>query len=122
MEGFIGSLVYLVFIIGIIFAMKKKASTGSTPNRYNTSNRPTPTAYNNGNPYAGQEPSAVPHVHRAQGQYDTFNKKSIFNESGTMPHKHETGHYTSMPDASKLPKGYILLNGEPVRVADLENK
>ena len=45
-----------------------------------------------------------------------------YPDAGTMPHKHEKNHYTSMADASKLPKGYILLNGEPVRVADLEGK
>ena len=44
------------------------------------------------------------------------------NNPGAMPHKHEKNHYTAMADASKLPKGYILLNGEPVRVADLEGK
>lgn len=43
-------------------------------------------------------------------------------ESSAMPHKHETKHYTATCDASKLPKGYILLNGEPVRVADLDEK
>ena len=54
--------------------------------------------------------------------YDTFNKKKFGRESGAMPHKHEKTHYTSMADASKLPPGYILLNGEPVREADLEGK
>ena len=75
-------------------------------------------------PNAGlfHEPSAMPHEHRKSGVYDTYNKKSWRNDSGTMPHKHEKGHYTSMMDTSKLPKGYILLNGEPVRVADLEGK
>ena len=68
------------------------------------------------------EPSAMPHTHRPSGVYDTFNRRSARNDSGTMPHKHEEGHYTSMMDVSKLPKGYILLNGEPVRVADLEDK
>lgn len=48
--------------------------------------------------------------------------KGTSGQSGAMPHKHEKGHYTSMPDVSKLPPGYILLNGEPVRVADLEGK
>ncbi|WP_026494933.1 hypothetical protein [Butyrivibrio sp. WCD3002] len=65
---------------------------------------------------------AMPHNHRESGTYDTFNRKSIFNTSGSMPHVHSEGHYTSMADASKLPPGYILLNGEPVRVADLEGK
>lgn len=69
-----------------------------------------------------KEASAQPHTHRAPGKYDTFNKKSLFNTQGAQPHIHETKKYSSMPDASKLPPGYILLNGEPVRVADLEGK
>ena len=69
-----------------------------------------------------RESSAMPHKHRESGVYDSYNKKSWRNDSGTMPHKHETGHYTAMLDVSKLPPGYILLNGEPVRVADLEGK
>lgn len=69
-----------------------------------------------------KEASAQHHTHRAPGKYDTFNKKSLFNTQGAQPHIHETKKYSSMPDASKLPPGYILLNGEPVRVADLEGK
>lgn len=68
----------------------------------------------------GNESGTMPHKHSEKGVYETFNRRG--NASGTMPHKHETGHYTSMADASKLPPGYILLNGEPVRVADLEGK
>jgi hypothetical protein len=71
---------------------------------------------------AKNDSGAMPHDHRESGTYDTFNRKSIFNTSGSMPHVHSEGHYTSMADASKLPPGYILLNGEPVRVADLEGK
>ncbi len=69
-----------------------------------------------------RESSAMPHKHRESGVYDSYNRKSWLNNSGAMPHKHESGHYTAMMDASKLPPGYILLNGEPVRVADLEGK
>ena len=68
------------------------------------------------------ESGAMPHNHRKVGSYDTFNKKRFGQEPGAMPHKHEKKHYTSMADTSKLPPGYILLNGEPVRVADLEGK
>ena len=68
------------------------------------------------------ESGSMAHKHRAAGHYDTYNKKRFGQESGAMPHKHEKKHYTSMADASKLPPGYILLNGEPVRVADLEGK
>ncbi|MCR5669711.1 MAG: hypothetical protein K6G10_01780 [Butyrivibrio sp.] len=69
----------------------------------------------------GQAPS-MPHVHPTPGTHVTFNKKSRDNSSGTMPHSHEREKYVSMADASHLPPGYILLNGEPVRVADLEGK
>ena len=68
------------------------------------------------------EASAVPHKHKKEGVYETYSKKTHNAKPGAMPHKHETRHYTSMSDASNLPKGYILLNGEPVRVADLEDK
>ena len=68
------------------------------------------------------ESGSMSHNHRKAGSYDTFNKKRFGQEPGAMPHKHEKKHYTSMADASKLPPGYILLNGEPVRVADLEGK
>lgn len=71
---------------------------------------------------AKNDSGAMPHDHRESGTYDTFNRKSIFNTSGSMPHVHSEEHYTSMADVSKLPPGYILLNGEPVRVADLEGK
>ena len=72
--------------------------------------------------YRPNSASAMPHEHRQSGVYDTYNRKNGRNDAGTMPHKHDSGHYTSMMDVSKLPKGYILLNGEPVRVADLEGK
>ena len=70
-----------------------------------------------------KESSAMPHEHRRPGNYDTFSGRKTHNsESGSMPHKHDTKKYTSQADASNLPPGYILLNGEPVRVADLEGK
>lgn len=70
-----------------------------------------------------QQSSSMPHRHSAPGEYVSFNKYAKNNSAGTMPHIHETRKYTaSMSDASKLPPGYILLNGEPVRVADLEGK
>ena len=66
--------------------------------------------------------AALPKSFKKAGNYQTYSKKTHDTKPGAMPHKHETSHYTSMCDASKLPKGYILLNGEPVRVADLEDK
>ena len=73
------------------------------------------------NPVSKAKPS-MPHRHKKEGVYETYSKKTHDTRPGAMPHKHVTKHYTSMADASNLPKGYILLNGEQVRVADLEDK
>ena len=99
MEGLLSIAVYVVIIAVVIISRKNKIK------KININN-----------------PGAMPHKHKPANVYETYNKKSPRNDSGTMPHKHEKNHYTSMADASKLPKGYILLNGEPVRVADLEGK
>lgn len=98
MEAVFSGIVYLCILIGVISSIKKavKARKG--------------------------ESSSMPHAHSKPGKYDTYNKKTKSNTSGAMPHRHESKKYTSMSDASKLPPGYILLNGEPVRVADLEGK
>ncbi len=69
-----------------------------------------------------RQSSSMPHVHSTPGMYKTYTQKSHNSGKGAMPHKHETKKYTSQIDTSKLPPGYILLNGEPVRVADLENR
>ena len=132
-EELIGFLVIGVVILRVVINGKK--ATKKAQQRQVNQNNPyaqgrtnTNVAGNRANSYAPQmqvrpaQSSAMPHVHRPSGVYDTYNKKSGRNDSGTMPHKHESGHYTSMMDVSKLPKGYILLNGEPVRVADLEGK
>ena len=55
--------------------------------------------------------------------YKAANSGKIHNtQSGSMPHEHSNKKFTTLPDVSKLPPGYILLNGEIVRVKDLENK
>ena len=69
-----------------------------------------------------RESSSMTKGQKKQGKYVTYNKKTLFNDSGAQPHKHENKKYKSMADASNLPPGFILLNGEPVRVADLEGK
>ena len=99
MEGLLSIGIDVAIIALVIISRKKKIT------KINVSN-----------------PGSMPHQHKPANVYETYNRKSSKNDSGTMPHKHETSHYTSMADASKLPKGYILLNGEPVRVADLEGK
>ena len=98
MEGILIIIFYVVVIVFVFAAKKKKMSD------------------------IMNKMGSMPHAHKPEGVYETYNKKTRKNDSGAMPHKHEKGHYTSMADASKLPKGYILLNGEPVRVADLEGK
>ena len=95
-------LVYIIIIFGVTSLLKiKKTKSGN---------------------FGKGESSAMPHEHRPAGVHDTFNKKSSANSAGAQPHRHETKKFTSMSDASKLPPGYILLNGEPVKVSDLDNK
>lgn len=69
-----------------------------------------------------KQSSAMPHEHRKPGQYDTHNPKRRDNSNGTIPHEHATNALRKRVDVASLPKGYILLNGEPVKVSDLENK
>ncbi len=115
MEALLSAIFYLVVIIGVVYKIKKKGGVAGA----GIDKRPgTPAG-----PAARAESSAMPHEHRKAGSYDTFSGRKIHNrESGSMPHKHEYKKYTSQADASKLPPGWILLNGEPVRVADLEGK
>ena len=124
MEDFITTVVDILIVAGIIaYALgrnkKKSGASGSQ----------APKAANQYQSY-GNKPGKYD-TYKKAGKYDTynkpgkhvtFNKKSIFNTAGAQPHVHETGKYRSMSDASKLPPGYILLNGEPVRVADLDGK
>jgi hypothetical protein len=98
MAAIVSALFYLMVFIFISILLKKKST-------------PKP-----------KETSSMPHEHKRAGNYDTYNKKKPFNTDGAQPHVHEAKKFTSMSDASKLPPGYILLNGEPVRVADLEGK
>ncbi len=81
--------------------------------------------------YHNAAPGTIPHSHKEKKFHSTesgsmfktrANGKFHSTESGSMAHDHFTGKYRSMADASQLPPGYILLNGEPVRVADLEGK
>ena len=112
MEAIMTIVFYLLVIVAVVYKIKKKGGVAGA----GLDRKPTQI------PGMAKEPSSMPHEHRKPGRYDTFNKKSRYNDSGTMPHKHENQKYTSQSDASHLPKGYILLNGEPVRVADLEGK
>ncbi len=94
--------IVILAIIGVLPKLLEKDGKGTKP--------------------APNSKSSMPHRHKKEGVYETYSKKTHDTKPGAMPHKHETKHYTSMADASNLPKGYILLNGEPVRVADLEDK
>ena len=98
----------LVVVIAVLLTVSKKKGVKNTPSSVDN---------------VRQEPSAMPHKHPKEGSHVSFSGKTTHNtKSGSMPHKHEKNKYKSMADASKLPPGYILLNGEPVRVADLEGK
>ena len=128
MESIITLIIYGVVIYSIVAAIKKK-KTGGVPgkpvNTVQSQVRPQqrPAGSSGGMMRDIRESGSMAHEHRESGVYDSYNRKNKWNDSGTMPHKHETRKYTaSMSDASKLPPGYILLNGEPVRVADLEGK
>ena len=103
-------IIYLAFIIiACIPGIMKRTQKGQNPKM------------SGANPQRS-EASSMPHKHKRDGVYETYSKKTHNAKSGAMPHKHEKGHYTSMCDASNMTKCYILLNGEPVRVADLEDK
>ncbi len=128
MEEYLSLAIYLVFLFGVIKFLRKNIwknagskGTGGVQVQGNVPGRgvQSPGSYQQVRP---SQSSAMPHQHKPAGKYESYSKKTHNRKSGAMPHKHEKGHYTSMPDVSKLPPGYILLNGEPVRVADLEGK
>ncbi len=107
MEMFMSACIYIMIIFLVIISIRKKKMNNT---------------FKSIDAEGMRETSSMPHEHRKAGSYDTYNKKRRNNSDGAMPHQHEKKHYTSMSDASKLPPGFILLNGEPVRVADLEGK
>jgi hypothetical protein len=128
MEEYLNLVIYLVFLFGVIKFLRKNIwknagvkGTGNIQGQGNVPARgvPSPGSYQQARP---AQSSAMPHQHKPAGKYESYSKKTHNRQSGAMPHKHEKDHYTSMPDVSTLPPGYILLNGEPVRVADLEGK
>ena len=132
MEALFSLIFYGIVIFSIVRAIKKRKN--ALPPEYKTVVTPKtnkaalPQSFPKESSSMPQgfprESGAMKHTHRRPGKYDTFNKKTKFHskESGSMPHEHRNEKYVSMADASNLPKGYILLNGEPVRVADLEGK
>ena len=124
MEELISGVIYILFVVGVVKILRKtvwknSSSQGTATGKF-PANGTIPTITTQ--PVRPAQSSAMPHVHKPANQYESYSKKTHNKQSGAMPHKHEKGHYTSMADASKLPPGYILLNGEPVRVADLEGK
>lgn len=130
MEALFSLIFYGIVIISIVRAIKKRKNAlppeYKTPKTNNSTIGPQNFPKESGSMSQGfpREAGAMKHTHRKPGKYDTFNKKTKFHskESGSMPHEHRNEKYVSMADASNLQKGYILLNGEPVRVADLEGK
>lgn len=128
MEELLSVAIYLIFVFGVIKFLRKNIwkTTGTKPGGTVLGNGSVPArSVQNQGTFQMTRPSqssAMPHQHKPAGKYESYSKKTHNRQSGAMPHKHEKGHYTSMPDVSTLPPGYILLNGEPVRVADLEGK
>ena len=133
MEALFSVIFYGIVIFSIVKAVKKRKN--ALPPEYKTVVNPRTNSSATTTKGFPKESSSMPqgfpretgamkHAHRRPGKYDTFNKKTKFHskESGSMPHEHRNEKYVSMADASNLPKGYIPLNGEPVRVADLEGK
>lgn len=107
-------ILYFGFILIVSIISKSLKKSG----RNNTQNGP----YRPGQSMPVNRPSSMAHTHSAPNSHETYNGRMRDNSTGAQPHVHETRKYKSMADASQLPKGYILLNGEPVRVADLEGK
>ena len=128
MEEYLNLVIYLVFLFGVIKFLRKNVwkTSGTKPGGSTPGNGSVPArnVQNQGTFQMARpsQSSAMPHQHKPAGKYESYSKKTHNRQSGAMPHKHEKDHYTSMPDVSTLPPGYILLNGEPVRVADLEGK
>ena len=112
---------YVVMVFGIISLIGSAAKKNKNKNTKTTVNTMRPSAPQGyGGAMASKESSAMPHVHREAGVYDTANRRRRDNSTGSMPHKHNEAR-TKYIDVATLPKGYILLNGEPVRTKDLEN-
>ncbi len=123
MEELLSLAVYVIIIVSVIRTLVKKSKNVSNRGKIGKA------AGGNGAKAVSKRPVTSPQktssvfgASKPEKKYDTFNTKKFGRESGAMEHKHETKKFTSMCDASNLPPGYILLNGEPVRVADLENR
>lgn len=116
-----GILVWGIVIIGLIIRImkfgKNNKPAGSTVTSKDSGYVKQKDTYRGTS--AKYETSAMPHKHRESGVYDSANKHRADNSDGAMPHSHKETKYKHI-DVSTLPKGYILLNGEPVRTADLE--
>ncbi len=115
MEALFSLIFYGIVIFGVVRTIKKKKQSQILQNP----------------PKDSRESGAIPHVHETKKYHNRQpgsmphkhdNKKYHNKESGAMDYDRNKAKYRSMADASQLPKGYILLNGEPVRVADLEGK
>lgn len=116
MAGAFSTLIYIFIIISVISTIKNRRKklppnssagqgrpeSGSMPHRHETAK------------YHNSSSGSMPHRHESRKYHN--------KESGAMDYDRNKARYRSMADASNLPKGYILLNGEPVRVADLEGK
>ena len=124
MRGHIAYFVYIgiLIVFSILSKSIKKSNSAKNNGNYGGNDGGNRGAYRPSQAMPVNRPSAMSHTHAVPASYETYNGKTRYNTAGAQPHVHDNRKYTSMADASHLPKGYILLNGEPVRVADLENK
>ncbi len=121
MESFIIYAVVLVFIVLKVMGRTSGKNTKKV-NQKRSTPAPAQRRVQKGAAPVPRESSAMPHKHNESGVYDSYNKHKRDNSDGAMPHSHGNALRGPRYDSSKLPKGYILLNGEPVSVKDLENR
>lgn len=116
-----GILVWGIVIVAIIMRIMKPGKNSKPAGSTGTSKTITSVNYKDFSKDLShrREASAMPHKHKESGVYDSANKHRANNSDGAMPHSHNEVKYKHI-DVATLPKGYILLNGEPVRTADLE--
>ncbi len=117
-------LIYGIILVFILIRVMGRTSGKNTKKVSQQRSIPAPTTrkVQKGAAPVPRESSAMPHKHNESGVYDTYNRHKKDNSDGAIPHSHGNALRGPRYDSSKLPKGYILLNGEPVRVKDLENQ
>ncbi|WP_029324492.1 hypothetical protein [Butyrivibrio sp. AE3004] len=121
MDSIITVAIIILFVLKLVKPVIKAGQSSSSKKNVNMktlSKRFSETKY--AGAMTHPESSAMPHKHWESGSYDTANRHRANNSDGTIPHSHNEVKLKHI-DVATLPKGYILLNGEPVRTKDLEN-